>query len=434
MLGVNKSHGNDRFYIPSKMRANYSHNNINNNDNLINGSLNSDDSNNQNNPQLQRTQNDVIHEGTSVGGKCGGKTVFSGYREPENRTNNVLKPALLTGFGPAELPLSNVERFLEAITPSVPAHFVSKTMMRGLKKSDVEFQPYFLLSDLWKSFKEWSAYGVSVPLVLNDSDSVVQYYVPYLSGIQLYFDPSKAPAKSRQTSDDSYGDYFSCDSSRDGSSDSERDRALMYSREMQNPYILPSDISLKMERSLSSHQRTALHETLLNDQGESGTSQGSLLFQYFEHNLPFCREPLVDKISDLSLQLPELKLLRSCDLLSSSWLSVAWYPIYRIPTGPTLRDLEACFLTYHSLHTPIRDAAATEAPVMVYPNEIDGSPRIALPVLGLASYKFGGSLWTPSSASDSQLVNSLWQAADSWLRLLQVNHPDYMFFCRDRIR
>ena len=61
----------------------------------------------------------------------------------------------------------------------------------------MEFQPYFVLSDLWESFKEWSAYGAGVPLVLNGSDSVVQYYVPYLSAIQLYVDSSKAPVKSR---------------------------------------------------------------------------------------------------------------------------------------------------------------------------------------------------------------------------------------------
>ena len=29
------------------------------------------------------------------------------------------------------------------------------------------------------------------------------------------------------------------------------------------------------------------------------------------------------------------------------------YPIYRIPTGPTLKDLDGCFLTYHKLHTPL---------------------------------------------------------------------------------
>lgn len=63
---------------------------------------------------------------------------------------------------------------------------------------DVECnQPYFVLGDLWESFKEWSAYGAGVPLILNDSDSVVQYYVPYLSGIQIYADSIKLSAKSR---------------------------------------------------------------------------------------------------------------------------------------------------------------------------------------------------------------------------------------------
>lgn len=50
----------------------------------------------------------------------------------------------------------------------------------------METKPYFLLGDLWEAFKEWSAYGAGVPLLLNNTDGVVQYYVPYLSGIQLY--------------------------------------------------------------------------------------------------------------------------------------------------------------------------------------------------------------------------------------------------------
>lgn len=61
----------------------------------------------------------------------------------------------------------------------------------------MEFQPYFVLGDLWEAFKEWSAYGAGVPLVLNDSDSVVQYYVPYLSGIQIYGESLKSSTKSR---------------------------------------------------------------------------------------------------------------------------------------------------------------------------------------------------------------------------------------------
>ncbi|KAH9612443.1 hypothetical protein KSS87_000690 [Heliosperma pusillum] len=391
-------------------RQNYGFNNNNNNnnnknnDNNLSSSSNKINDNNGKKPEIERTKNDVVNGGTK------GKSVISAS---------------------VELPLSNLERFLGAITPSVHAHYLSKTTMKGLSTCDGNFQPYFILSDLWDSFKEWSAYGAGVPLVLNDSDSVVQYYVPYLSGIQIYVDPSKSAVKSRRTSEDS-------NSSSGGSSDSERDQALTCSRGQRNPCSLPSDILFKMEKLLSKTQHTTVHEGS-SDDGESGNSQVSLLFQYLEYDPPFCREPLADKISDLALRFPELNSLRSCDLLSTSWLSVAWYPIYRIPTGPTLKDLDACFLTFHSLYTPVggnvltvdSDAPA-QAPVVTYPNEIDGIPRISLPVYGLSSYKFRGSLWTSSSRNDNQLVNSLWQAADQWLRLLQVNHPDYLFFSRNR--
>jgi hypothetical protein len=46
----------------------------------------------------------------------------------------------------------------------------------------------FALGDLWEAYKEWSAYGAGVPLVLDGCDGVVQYYVPYLSAIELYGD------------------------------------------------------------------------------------------------------------------------------------------------------------------------------------------------------------------------------------------------------
>ena len=70
-------------------------------------------------------------------------------------------------------------------------------MPRDWRICNIEFQPYFLLSDLWVAFKEWSAYGAGVPLLLNDRDSVIQYYVPYLSGIQLYGDLSMSTTKLR---------------------------------------------------------------------------------------------------------------------------------------------------------------------------------------------------------------------------------------------
>lgn len=71
--------------------------------------------------------------------------------------------------------------------------------------------------------------------------------------------------------------------------------------------------------------------------------------------------------------------------------------------------------------------ALVPAAVVAYPSsEMDGFPKISLPVFGLASYKFKLSLWT----DNGQLVSSLLQAADNWLSLLLVNHPDFRFFCR----
>ncbi|RVW20466.1 hypothetical protein CK203_110137 [Vitis vinifera] len=109
------------------------------------------------------------------------------------------KPNAAPGDEPMLSKSSNLERFLESVIPTVPAQYLSKTM-RGWRTCDVEFQPYFELGDLWESFKEWSAYGAGVPLVLNDSDCVVQYYVPYLSGIQIYGNSMKSSVKSRHPS------------------------------------------------------------------------------------------------------------------------------------------------------------------------------------------------------------------------------------------
>ncbi|KAL8531738.1 hypothetical protein ACS0TY_008367 [Phlomoides rotata] len=194
------------------------------------------------------------------------------------------------------------------------------------------------------------------------------------------------------------------DSSSDGSSDSEQERGgLNYSREQ----------SVR-------DQHMTFQEGFSSDEGEPGSSQSCLFFEYLERDQPYSREPLANKISDLALHFPELKTLRSCDLLPSSWISVAWYPIYRIPTGPTLRDMDACFLTFHSLHTPMTGSEVVHPPVVTYPTESDGVPQISLPVFGLASYKYKVSLWTPNTGHQRQLSNALLQAADNWLNLLQV--------------
>ncbi|GAV69147.1 DUF789 domain-containing protein [Cephalotus follicularis] len=404
-LQFTRGRGEDRFYNPAKARRAHQ---------------------NQRNDQLRRAQSDTTprEKPAVVPLDC----------EPQNRTgsDDLPEPAAVPAFEPVvKKPLSNLDRFLESTKPSVPAQYLSKTTTRGWRTCDVEFQPYFVLGDLWESFKEWSAYGVGVPLILNDSDCVVQYYVPYLSGIQIFGDSmNKSIVKSRRPGEDSDSDFR--DSSSDGSWDCEPDRDLRNSREQQNNKLATSDISSRMDRLSLRDHHVALHEDVSSDEGESINSKQRLLFQYLERDPPYSREPLADKILDLAFRFPELKTLRSCDLLSSCWLSVAWYPIYRIPTGPTLKDLDACFLTYHWLHTPLEGARTGQAPVVTYPSEMDGVPRLPLPVFGLASYKFKGPLWTPSGGCEHQLANSLLQAADEWLQMLEVNHPDFLFFCRRR--
>ncbi|KAE9611758.1 hypothetical protein Lal_00011648 [Lupinus albus] len=339
----------------------------------------------------------------------------SSVMDPENRVGSEEENTVAVS---SLKQMSNLEQFLLAIQPHVIVRYLSKRTMRGSRVCDMDLQPYFVLSDLWQYFKEWSAYGAGVPLVLNDNDGIVQYYAPFLSGIQIYAQMAKPSIKSRELGEDI--DFKG--SSSEGSSDFNPER--VYLMEQRNIPSLSDDIPLWMEQ-----MNISPLDGFSSDDGDSVNPQGYLLFEYFEKDPPYMREPLVDKILDLAFRLPELMTLRSCDILPSSWISVAWYPIYRIPTGSTLKDLDACFLTYHSLYTPSGGPQSVQAPVPRHPTEIKSSVyKMALPVFGLASYKFKGPLWTPNGGHECQIASSLLQAADKWLRLLNVNHPDFVFF------
>lgn len=294
----------------------------------------------------------------------------------------------------------NLERFLTSTTPT--------TSLKMRRSGDsMNSRPYFCLGDLWESFREWSAYGAGVPLVLNGSDSVIQYYVPYLSAIQLYADPSRPTSRNRRHGDESDGE--SMDSSSESSSESDVDRLR--------------DSSVEVMHRLENGGVTS--------GGEAHISLSFPIFEYLEKDPPYGREPLTDKVSALAGRFPALKTLKSCDLLPSSWMSVAWYPIYRIPTGPTLKDLDACFLTFHCLATPCKDR---DPPMPACPG-FEGINRctsttgkLSLPIFGLVPYKFRASVWASDGTQGRERVTSLMHEADSWLRRIQVNHPDFRFF------
>ncbi|THU65096.1 hypothetical protein C4D60_Mb05t00050 [Musa balbisiana] len=322
------------------------------------------------------------------------------------------KPSISSSASSLPTPAGNLDRFLEFTTLIVPAHYFPKTNVRGWRNCDdaLKSHPYFCLGDLWESFKEWSAYGAGVPLVLNGNDSVVQYYVPYLSAIQIYVDTSTPTLRSRP-GEESDGQHY-LDTSSDSSIESEVDR---------------------IQEGFASLGTTNHHERgcFVDGDGESCNPATVPVFEYLERDPPYSREPLADKAS-LASTYPNLKNYKSCDLLSLSWMSVAWYPIYRIPTGPTLRDLDACFLTFHSLAThksgtsPNSEGFGTCSVSNIKRSNM--SATLSLPAFGLASYKFRGSIWTSSGLYERQLAGSLLQAADNWLRLVRVDHPDYSFF------
>eukprot|EP01018_Ginkgo_biloba_P003773 Gb_15000 [translate_table: standard] len=331
----------------------------------------------------------------------------------------------------------NLYQFLESTTPIVQAQYLAKSCQwdscpRRRPVADVEIKPYFTLGDLWDSFDEWSAFGAGVPIILNGEETVVQYYVPYLSAVQLYVSSIRNPFMNfRRLSDDS--DVTSDSDFRDTSSEASSDNETLCHCEHfcgKRPGA-PIETSASREKSVF-YDISA--ECQLSDCGSPKEQIVHLLFEHFEHAPPHARVPLADKISQLSKEFKELRTLRSIDLLPTSWVSVAWYPIYRIPLGTTLKDLGACFLSYHNLSTPLGDNGVP----IIRTNVKRGlsacsnsSEVIALEAFGLASYKLRGPTWTSAGNSDKTYAASLMKCADAWLKQLNVRQPDYEFFCRN---
>ncbi|XP_050236224.1 uncharacterized protein LOC126686222 [Mercurialis annua] len=291
---------------------------------------------------------------------------------------------------------SNLDRIIESLTPTVPAHCFNECL--------AEIRPYFCLGDLWESFKEWSVYGVRVPLLLSGNNTVKQYYVPSLSGIQLYVQPNRLRKHGTRDSD--------VESSRQANSACSSDR----------------EAEKLDEGGFQRHSlKDQSHHICSSGETENSSSQGLLVYEYLEQEQPHHRKPLFDKISTLVSKFPDIECYKSCDLLPASWFCVAWYPIYRIPMGPTLQNLDASFLTFHSLSTRSKNQVQFDMlnGRRAY-NKV--ASNISLPVLGLASYKLRGSILTSGRTNECQHENLLLQAADNLLQRLDVNLPDFQFF------
>ncbi|URD81370.1 hypothetical protein MUK42_18650 [Musa troglodytarum] len=181
---------------------------------------------------------------------------------------------------------SNLQSFLDSTTPSVPSHKLPKSCCRAVQEpltgKDKDSVEFFILGDLWKQYYEWSAYGASVPVRLHNGATVIQYYVPYLSGVQIY--PHKATAASRENSGNK------------SSSDSEYKKLAGLDAASQG-----FDLGRENEWRTSEHAR-------------------HLYFEFFESCSPYGRIPLVDKVLDLEYG------ALTCELDVGSLVSYLSYP------------------------------------------------------------------------------------------------------------
>ncbi|CAL5424644.1 unnamed protein product [Camellia sinensis] len=73
---------------------------------------------------------------------------------------------------------------------------------------------YFTLADLWNSFDEWRNYGAGVQIRVDNEETLIQYYMPYLSIIQMFTSNSSNSLRHEETESvcetrDSFSDSFS---------------------------------------------------------------------------------------------------------------------------------------------------------------------------------------------------------------------------------
>uniref|UniRef100_A0A1J3INM2 Uncharacterized protein n=1 Tax=Noccaea caerulescens TaxID=107243 RepID=A0A1J3INM2_NOCCA len=296
---------------------------------------------------------------------------------------------------------SNLERFLLGVTPKPP----SFSLPQEQGKEEIE---YFRFADLWDCYDEQSAYGFGTQVDLNNGETAMQYYVPYLSAIQIYTN-KPAALMSRSQNEVVESESSEC------WSDSESEKLL--SRSMSNDSNKTWDAASE-DSVFDSDGSPSLRDRL-----------GCLDFKYFERDPPYKRVPLTHKISELAEKYPGLMTLRSVDMCPASWMAVSWYPIYTIPASRNEKDLTAAFLTYHTISSSFQDnvVEGKEEKTECFEEADVMKKRIPLPPFGLATYKMQGDLWGNTGFDQDRLVY-LQSAADSWLKQLNADHHDFTFF------
>ena len=306
------------------------------------------------------------------------------------------------------------------------------------------------LSEVWDAFKEWSAFGVAVPLIMPDGKECEQCYVPYLSSLHVY----EQRGKTRHAAGSSDSEIDEDDSS-DGSSMTSCSASSL-------PFSMGSDDCAHHHHHNHHNHHHHHHHNHHNhnhnhNQGVECARKLVPCFQYVETEQPSSRLPLYEKLQELQRGASiDLFNTRTDEVHSMSWMAIAWYPIYMIPAN--LARQQATFLTFHSLN--LRNAKARDLPAFFrkdtapegpalsnagkdrlkerLENESMGGPggRDVVPMKCFACtcYKMPSKIWLGPNSEGVDLSVQLNSASSFWLRRVNAQQHDHDFFTSSKGR
>ncbi|XP_022639909.1 uncharacterized protein LOC106775098 isoform X2 [Vigna radiata var. radiata] len=243
--------------------------------------------------------------------------------------------------------------------------------------------PNLSLGCLWQWYEKHGSYGLEISAQDHENPKrqgvgdfpFRAYFVPSLSAVQLF--------KNHEDQ---------CVNSSDKLSNCEVSEACQMINFSENSSTATEHSIFSVLFPQPRNQDASIETPKETDSISNRSGDLELLFEYFECEQPQQRQPLYEKIQELVRgNMPiqsstygdptKLDSIKLRDLHPSSWFSVAWYPIYRIPDG----NFRASFLTYHSLGHLVRRRTGSDL-------STSGS-CIVSPAVGLQSYNDQGECW-----------------------------------------
>jgi hypothetical protein len=166
---------------------------------------------------------------------------------------------------------------------------------------------HFALKDLWEFFDEWSAYGVEVPLLLDvEEHEVFQYYVPFLSGMQI-FKATETDAGGGGGGGDSNvgrGEAGDGGGGGGGGKEGEKQAAAKEPRVSSSSAAAAATTAKGAAAAAKANGNVGGKKGLLSS-GAAATKTGEevpgreLVFQFMEQASPYSRAPLSDTLTTL---------------------------------------------------------------------------------------------------------------------------------------